>query len=246
MKQIPGGIDFEHDTLYISTAVRYYSPAGLLSDLTRWFELKDVRRIAFQYDLWNGICDDKEALSRFLERLKGLQELIIVIDDEVPATPTRRKRHVEFNHCGNSVREVIVGMVSRTLVGFGKNSLLPKIRYRKAVRQPVPTFSSDRPQQSVSSPTAIPGSDSNSHEISRRAQSADPSLYLAQQLPSPGTRLETDPSKQEATPASSSGPPESPTPQSEEGTACPQLLPPTPKEDFDLGLGANKLSLPRS
>lgn len=152
MKQIPGGIDFEHDTLYISTAVRYYSPAGLLSDLTRWFEVKDIRRIALQYELWNGMCDDKEALSRFLERLKGLQEMIIVIDDEVPATPTRQKRHVAFIHCGNSVREVIVGMVSRTLVDFGKNSLLSKIRYRKAVRQPVPMLPSK----------IVPGIDSKS------------------------------------------------------------------------------------
>lgn len=160
MKQIPGGIDFERDTLYISTAVRYYSPEGLLSDLTRWFELKDIRRIAFQYELWNGMCDDKEALSRFLDGLKGLQELIIVIDDEVPATPTRRKRHVEFIHCGNSVREVIVGNVSRTLVGFGMNSLLSKIRYRKAVRQPVPTLSSESRQQSLPSPRTIPGVDS--------------------------------------------------------------------------------------
>lgn len=148
-KQIPGGIDFGHDTLYISTAVRYYSLAGLLSDLAEWFELKEIRRIAFQYELWERLCGD-EALSEFLRRLEGLQDLIIVIDDEVPATPTRRKRHVEFIHCGNSVREVIVGMVSRTLVNFGKESLLPKIRYRKAVRQPVPTVSSK----------AIPGIDS--------------------------------------------------------------------------------------
>lgn len=42
MKQIPGGLDYEHDILYISTAVRYYSSAGLLSDITRWFELKDI------------------------------------------------------------------------------------------------------------------------------------------------------------------------------------------------------------
>ncbi|KFY13080.1 hypothetical protein V491_06532 [Pseudogymnoascus sp. VKM F-3775] len=140
-KQVPGGIDFEHDTLYISTAVRYYSLAGLLSDLAQCFELKEIRRIAFQYELWKALCDD-ETFGGFLERLKGLQELIIVIDDEVPATPTRRKRHVEFTHCGNSVREVVVGMVSRTLVDFGKESLLPKIRYRKAIRQPVPTLSS--------------------------------------------------------------------------------------------------------
>lgn len=244
MKQIPGGIDFEHDTLYISTAVRYYSPAGLLSDLTRWFELKDIRRVAFQYQLWNGMCDDKEALSRFLNGLKGLQELIIVLDDEVPATPARRKRHVEFIHCGNSVREVIVGMVSRTLVSMGKNSLLSKIRYRKAVRQPVHA-SSHRPEHSVSSLTTIPRSDSNSHKTPRRVQSADPSLYLAQKLPSPGSPLETDLSKQAATPASSSDPSESPTPQSE-GTKYPQPSPPTAEEAFELGLGANKLFLPKS
>lgn len=142
MKQVPGGLDFERDSLYVSTAVRYYSPAGLLSDIARWFELKDIRYIAFQYELWKIMCNEKEAFSGFLEKLKGLQELIIVIDDEVPATPARRKRHVEFIHCGNSVREVIVGMVSRTLLDFGKNSLLSKIRYRKAVRQPAPTFPS--------------------------------------------------------------------------------------------------------
>ncbi|OBT46173.1 hypothetical protein VE00_02878 [Pseudogymnoascus sp. WSF 3629] len=37
MKQVPGGLDFEHDILYVSTAVRYYPPAGLLSDIARWF-----------------------------------------------------------------------------------------------------------------------------------------------------------------------------------------------------------------
>ncbi|KFY15884.1 hypothetical protein V492_01698 [Pseudogymnoascus sp. VKM F-4246] len=142
MKNISGGLDSEHDILYISTAVKYYSPAGLLSDLAHWFELKDIRRIAFQYELWKIMCDDKEALSRFLGKLERLQELIIVIDDEVPATPARRKRHVEFIHCGNSVREVIVGMVSRTLVDFGKDSLLSKIRYRKAIRHPAPAYPS--------------------------------------------------------------------------------------------------------
>jgi hypothetical protein len=160
MKQVPGGLDFEHDILYVSTAVRYYSPAGLLSDIARWFELKDIRHIAFQYELWKIMCDHKEAFNGFLEELKGLQELIIVIDDEVPATPARRKRHVEFIHCGNSVREVIVGMVSRTLVDFGKDSLLAKIRYRKAVRQPVPTLPSKTirgiDSASTSKPTASP------------------------------------------------------------------------------------------
>ncbi|KFY46882.1 hypothetical protein V494_00292 [Pseudogymnoascus sp. VKM F-4513 (FW-928)] len=142
MKNISGGLDSELDILYISTAVKYYSPVGLLSDLAHWFELKDIRHIAFQYELWKIMCDDKEALGRFLGKLERLQELIIVIDDEVPATPARRKRHVEFVHCGNSVREVIVGMVSRTLVDFGKDSLLSKIRYRKAVRHPAPAYPS--------------------------------------------------------------------------------------------------------
>ncbi|KFY98617.1 hypothetical protein V498_01376 [Pseudogymnoascus sp. VKM F-4517 (FW-2822)] len=118
IKQIPCGIDFDNDTLYISTAVRYYSPAGLLSDLMRWFELEDIRRIAFQYELWKIMCDNKEAFSGFLDRLKGLQELIIVIDDIVPATPARRQRHVEFIHCGNSVRESVPALSSKTIPGI--------------------------------------------------------------------------------------------------------------------------------
>ncbi|KFY31764.1 hypothetical protein V493_00846 [Pseudogymnoascus sp. VKM F-4281 (FW-2241)] len=197
MKQIPGGLDYEHDILYISTAVRYYSSAGLLSDITRWFELKDIRRIAFQYELWKGMYDNKEAFCGFLEKLKGLQELIIVLDDEVPAAPARRKRHVEFIHCGNTVREVIVGMVSRTLVDFGKSSLLSKIRYRKAVRQPVPTLSSKK----------IPGINSK-FASNLMASPAAPSVstglsgdesYPTLGLPSLGRPLEPDPSEEVAT-----------------------------------------------
>ncbi|OBT63733.1 hypothetical protein VE03_06143 [Pseudogymnoascus sp. 23342-1-I1] len=211
IKQIPCGIDFEQDTLYVSTAVRYYSPAGLLSDLGRWFELNDICSIAFQYELWKVMCDDKEAFSGFLEKLKGLQELIIVIDDMVPATPARRKRHVEFVHCGNSVREVIVGMVLSTLVDFGRNSLLSKIKYRKAVRQPVPTLPSKTvtgiDSKSVSNPTASPSGPAYSGLPGNES-------HLIQQRPQ-----ETSPSKQAPAPASSSGSSEreNPTPQSEEG-----------------------------
>ncbi|KFY68621.1 hypothetical protein V496_00925 [Pseudogymnoascus sp. VKM F-4515 (FW-2607)] len=213
IKQIPCGIDFDNDTLYISTAVRYYSPAGLLSDLMRWFELEDIRRIAFQYELWKIMCDNKEAFGGFLDRLKGLQELIIVIDDIVPATPARRQRHVEFIHCGNSVREVIVGSVSRTLVDFAKNSLLSKIRYRKAVRQSVPALSSK----------TIPGIDSGfiSNPTAKSAGSSVSSglpvdeSNIIQQLPSQGSPPETGRSKQAAAPSSGSS--ESPTPESNEG-----------------------------
>ncbi|OBT94435.1 hypothetical protein VE01_07187 [Pseudogymnoascus verrucosus] len=186
MKQVPGGLDFEHDILYVSTAVKYYSPAGLLSDIARWFELKDIRHIAFQYELWKIMCDEKEAFNGFLEKLKGLQELIIVIDDEVPATPARRKRHVEFIHCGNSVREVIVGMVSRTLLDFGKNSLLAKIRYRKALRQPVPTFPSKTTRgidSKFTKQAATPGSSSDPSE-SPTPQSGSETSYPQHPPPS--------------------------------------------------------------
>lgn len=213
IKQIPCGIDFDNDTLYISTAVRYYSPAGLLSDLMRWFELKDIRRIAFQYELWKIMCDNKAAFSGFLERLKRLQELIIVIDDIVPATPARRQRHVEFIHCGNSVREVIVGSVSRTLVDFGKNSLLSKIRYRKAVRQSVPALSSKTipgiDSKFISNPTASPAGSSVSSGLPGDESN------LIEQIPSQGSPQETGPSKQAAAPSSGSS--ESPTPETKEG-----------------------------
>lgn len=143
------------------------------------------------------MCDDKEAFCGFLEKLKGLQELIIVLDDEIPATPARRKRHVEFIHCGNTVREVIVGMVSRTLVDFGKSSLLSKIRYRKAVRQPVPTLS----------PKTLPGIDSkftSNPVVNPAAASVSTGLsgdenYPTLGLSSLGHPLEPDPSEEVAT-----------------------------------------------
>mgnify|MGYP001593993933 CR=1 FL=1 len=134
--QFSGTFDFEHDTLYISIAAMYYPLTDLMAALSRWFELEDIRRIAIHYELWKLMSKNGETFSRFLERLKGLEELIIVLDDDIPATPFGRKRQVAFVHCGNSVREVIVGDVSRTLIGIGKESLLSKIRYRKAVREP--------------------------------------------------------------------------------------------------------------